>query len=174
MDEQKGWLEMFSVAEKICSTSEDVEFYFYGGVGVSTPIKIIEEKFKASQFSDRIKWLGAVYEEDKNMAYKSMDLFCMPSHTEAFPLSILEAMMHSLPIVATDVGAVSDAVENGKGGWLCSPRDEESLLRTVQLALESQDNWAAMGALNRLKFSECFSLDAFKESWQKVIHDLMK
>lgn len=48
-------------------------------------------------------------------AYKAADAFILPSLTEQLPVSILEAMASGLPIIATDVGGVSEVIDNNTG-----------------------------------------------------------
>lgn len=56
----------------------------------------------------QVKFLGLV--EDMPRFYQSLDLFCLPSRFEGFPLSPLEAQACNIPVVVTDVGASSEAI----------------------------------------------------------------
>jgi len=55
------------------------------------------------------------------------DLFALPSHQEAMPLALLEAMMAGLPVVATKVGGVPEAIEDGVNGLLVAPSAVDDL-----------------------------------------------
>jgi len=169
MDPEKGWRELFAAALKMCDQDSDIEFHFYGGLGSGDSQKAIEKQFADQPFGKRIVWHGATWGENKSRAYQEMDLYCFPSHTEAFPLSVLEAMSFSLPIVSTDVGAIKDAMVSDQGGWYCKPGDEESLLLVLSQALESQNQWLKMGEYNRKRYLEDFSSEVFVECW----HDLL-
>ncbi|ROV59609.1 glycosyltransferase [Vibrio ponticus] len=57
---------------------------------------------------DRITWLGLV--DDMPRFYQSLDLFCLPSRNEGFPLSTLEAQASGVPVVATNVGGVRETL----------------------------------------------------------------
>jgi glycosyltransferase involved in cell wall biosynthesis len=57
----------------------------------------------------------------------SMDVFALPSLSEALPLVVLEAMSAGLPVVATRVGGVPEIVEDGVTGLLVAPGSEDAL-----------------------------------------------
>jgi glycosyltransferase involved in cell wall biosynthesis len=56
-----------------------------------------------------------------------LDVFVLPSLSEGLPLSLLEAMAASLPIVATRVGGIPEIVTSAQCGWLCQPSDPDDL-----------------------------------------------
>ena len=58
---------------------------------------------------------------------RASDIFVLPSWAESFPYVILEAMSDGVPILATDVGGIAEAVLDGESGLLVSPRDHAEL-----------------------------------------------
>ncbi len=63
-----------------------------------------------------------------------IDVLALTSHMEANPVSILEAMAAGKPVVATRVGSVDKAVEEGRSGYLVTPGSEEELAgRLIEL-----------------------------------------
>ena len=79
----------------------------------------IERTVKALRLSDCVKLSGSRTDIPKVLA--SLDVFALTSHIEANPVSILEAMAMGLPVVATDVGSVSETVRPGVTGFLTTP-----------------------------------------------------
>jgi glycosyltransferase involved in cell wall biosynthesis len=65
----------------------------------------------------------------------SFDAFVLCSLTESFPLVVPEAMLAGTPIVASDVGSVSEAVENGVTGLLVPAGDPEALAAALRRVL---------------------------------------
>jgi len=59
------------------------------------------------------------------------DLFVLPSHTEAFPNAVLEAMSAGLPIVASGVGGLLELIDDGRTGLLVPPGDPRALAHSV-------------------------------------------
>ena len=61
----------------------------------------------------KIFYLGKVSERKKIALFSLADIFVLPSHMEELPLTILEAMSSSLPIIATRVGAIPEIIVDG-------------------------------------------------------------
>jgi glycosyltransferase involved in cell wall biosynthesis len=77
-------------------------------------------------------------------AYASADLFLLPSKTETLGLVLLEAMASGCPVVACRAGGVPDAVQDGSTGFLFEPTDPDGLVNTVNRALDSGTDLAAI------------------------------
>jgi glycosyltransferase involved in cell wall biosynthesis len=85
------------------------------------------------------------------------DVVCLSSDAEAFPMAILEAMSVGKPVVATDVGGVSEAVINEKTGLLVPARDVGAFAAAL-LRLASDPSLAKrMGEAARMRHGELFS-----------------
>lgn len=67
--------------------------------------------------------------------YSAADVLCCPSQNETLPGVVLEAMTMRLPVVASAVAAVPEAVVDRSSGWLCRPDDLGSLIGNLSLAL---------------------------------------
>jgi len=97
----------------------------------------LKDQVEDLHISDRVDFIGWVEHEKLFTYLSSADLFCLPSETEGLPTSILEAMSMGIPVLATDVGGVSEIVEHGVSGILIPPRDEEALTQALcQLATD--------------------------------------
>lgn len=87
-------------------------------------------------------------------------IFVLTSKLEAFPISILEAMRTGLPVVASDVGGVSEAVINGETGFLIPSGDHATLAERLALLLQSPGLRAALGQNARRQYLRYFTADA--------------
>lgn len=117
------------------------------------------------KLDDNVKFLGAM--EDTIPVLKAMDIFVLPSLQEGLSLSILEAQACGLPVVATNVGGISEIVENERTGILTQPRDDESLGEAIQRFLDDPDAARRMGWEGRVLVNKQFSLE---EMVKKVIN----
>ena len=69
--------------------------------------------------ADRVEFAG--WKDDACPYIAGFDVFVLPSHDESFPLTIVEAMLARTPVVASDVGSVSDAITDGATDFSCHP-----------------------------------------------------
>lgn len=96
----------------------------------------IESQIKNYGLEKEIILLGQIPEAFKYM--KAFDIFVLPSIKEGFPWVILEAMAAKVPIVATDVGAMPEIIENDKNGILVEPKSPEQLAEAIKYLLENE------------------------------------
>ncbi len=71
------------------------------------------------------------FREDVQKILASLDLFVLSSHLEGMGSSIMDAMAHKLPVVATNVGGIPEVVVDGKTGLLVPPRRPEALAEAI-------------------------------------------
>ena len=88
------------------------------------------------------------------------DMFVLPSRSEGFSNAILEAMACGLPVVATDVGGNSEAVEDGVTGLIVPPEAPDRLADALALLVEEPQRARQMGVRGRERVQERFSEEA--------------
>jgi len=81
--------------------------------------------------------------------YNLMDLVLMPSLRDGLPNALLEAMACERTVVASDVGGLSDVIEDGRNGLLVPPRDKQALVAQILSALADADQRRALGQAAR-------------------------
>ena len=87
------------------------------------------------------------------------DLFLLPSQTESFGLSALEALATGVPVVASRVGGLPEVVRDGETGMLCPAGDVDAMAEAAIGILGDRDRWAAMSELAARDARERFSED---------------
>ncbi len=112
--------------------------------------------------ADRIRFLG--YLPDPSQVLAEAQVFVLSSRSEAFPRSILEAMRAGLPVIATDVGGVSEAVVHEATGLLCPPNDPAALSGLLRRLIENGDLRQRFGSEGRLIYSKRFRLETMVET----------
>jgi len=93
--------------------------------------------------------------KDVDGLYRSANIFCLPSYSEATPNVICEALACGLPIVASQVGDIPDLVFEGENGFLFDPNDPVSIAGALVKCCElSNLQRSRMSEVNRHK-AEC-------------------
>ena len=107
--------------------------------------------------TDRVRFVG--WQEDVNAFLNAMDVFALSSDFEALPFSALEAMAAGLPVVATDVGGVREAVLDGETGYIVPQGDEDALADRIDCLLADSTLRKQMGRAGRDRVGHHFSFD---------------
>lgn len=116
----------------------------------------LESRIDALGVGRAVRLLGHVDRPAKVLV--GAHVFVGPSWAESFPYSVLEAMSHGLPIVATDVGGTREAIEDGVTGSLVRPRDPGALSAAISTLLDGQPAATAMGRAARDRVGQRFTL----------------
>jgi glycosyltransferase involved in cell wall biosynthesis len=103
----------------------------------------------------RVRWEG--WSNEPRRLLTSFDVFALPSRFEGFPLAVLEAQLAGLPVVASDVGSVGEAVIPGRTGLLVPPDDPSSLAAALQQLLDDGDVRHRLGQEGRMLVLERFT-----------------
>jgi glycosyltransferase involved in cell wall biosynthesis len=101
------------------------------------------------------------------------DLFVLPSHFEGLPLSALEAMGASLPVVATRVSGTSEAVVDGVTGRLTAPDDAAALAAAIVSTLSDRALARRWGAAGHKRVATKFSAAGMAHGVDKIYGDLI-
>ncbi len=109
--------------------------------------------------ADAVSIPGPVSGEAKARWWARADAFCLPSHDEGLPMSMLEAMAHGIPVVVTRVGSIPEAIENHRHGLLFTPGDVDQLHDHLQALLTQPARARQLGLAGRARVTEAFSLE---------------
>jgi len=94
------------------------------------------------------------------------DAFVLPSYHEGVPMALLEAMAHGLPVIATPVGGIPDAMTANVEGILVVPGDESALTGALRRLIEDESLRLEMGRAARLR-AEGFDVTGYT---QRLLH----
>jgi glycosyltransferase involved in cell wall biosynthesis len=133
------------------------ELWVIGDRLVSDRGEDLEKLFATSALGKRLRKLG--YREDIPDLLAAADIFALPSHFEGLPMSVIEAMLVGLPVVASDIRGPREQVVHGKTGLLVPPALVAPLAEALcQLAADATLR-ARMGEAGRRR-----ALDLYDEA----------
>ena len=100
-------------------------------------------------------------------------VFVLPTNWEGLPRSIIEAMRAGLPVVATDVGGVSELVSDGDTGYLVPRQDPKALSLCLRLLIESRDERVRMGRGGRRRYEAEFTFERMAARTLEVYQEVL-
>jgi glycosyltransferase involved in cell wall biosynthesis len=101
--------------------------------------------------------------QDKNEMWSIADIGLCTSDSEGMPLSLIEAQMAGVPVVSTDVGSVSEIIDDGVTGRLCE-KDSADLVKKLQAVLESMEQSDEMSQAARKRAEREFTREVMTEA----------
>jgi N-acetyl-alpha-D-glucosaminyl L-malate synthase BshA len=102
------------------------------------------------------------------------DVFVLTSSSESFGLSALEAMSCGIPVVATDVGGVSEVVDHGLTGLLCGADDLDGFAKNLSQLLFNESDARAMGGAARRVAVERFRRERIVQAYEAVYRRVLE
>ena len=105
-----------------------------------------------SNLGGRLKLLG--YRHDVEAVLAAADIFTLPSYHEALPMSVIEAMLSGLPVVASDINGPREQVVDGATGLLVPARNAAPLAAALARLAADPGQRARMGAAGRARALE--------------------
>ena len=110
--------------------------YIYIVAGDGPEYKFILEKIDKHKLNQRVFLLGNVSDEMRNLLYNGSDIFILPNITvendvEGFGIVAIEAGSCGLPVIASNIQGIRDAVLDGRTGYLVAERDAESFINKI-------------------------------------------
>jgi glycosyltransferase involved in cell wall biosynthesis len=131
IEEAKGVFELLGAGARLAPHFPDLRLVF-GGEGDAEALRRRASELGILARIELPGWLGP-RERDAQLARAAV--FCLPSHAEGLPMSMLEAMAAGRAVVASKVGGIPETIVDGDNGLLVPPRDEAALAGALQQVL---------------------------------------
>lgn len=95
---------------------------------------------------DDVIFVGPVSEDDLPAYYQHADVFCAPNTgKESFGMVIVEAMAAGTPVVASDIPGFCAVMQDGRQGYLVSPKSEQAIASAIERMIENPGDRTLMG-----------------------------
>lgn len=131
-------------------------------VGDGSQRENMQRQAAALNVQNAVEWAGRQPQERLAENYDRIDVFWMPSRSEGFGLSALEAMARGCPVVAADVGGLPELLEDGSCGILAPAEDPQALAELTAGLLADPAGWKRLSLAARARAAE-FSMDRYAE-----------
>ena len=168
IDPVKDLITLIKAAVIVKERIPAVMFIVYGTVSVPDYYEECLSLVKELNLKETFIFAG--HTNDVPSAYRSGDVIALSSITEAFPYSVVEAMMTGKAVVATDVGGVKEAI--GDCGIVVRPRNPEQFANALVLLLEQPSLRETIGKEARERALNYFAieraLELYSDSYKKL------
>ena len=139
----KGFDDLLKVVKKVSEKIPDVKLNLVGG---GEEYDTLKEQAKEMKIDDIVNMPGMVSGEEVNEYMIKSDIYVMTSHTECFPMVLLEASACGLPLVAFDVPVGPKAlIREGYNGYLIKDRNIDEMADKIISLFENQEKMKELG-----------------------------
>jgi glycosyltransferase involved in cell wall biosynthesis len=144
----KGVVELVAVIKKVCEVTDRFEFII---MGRGEKLEWVRNELKMEINLGLVDLKGQVSDDEKVRQFSLADIFILLSYNEVIPISMLEAMSASLPVLATNVGGIPDIVIENENGYLFSRMTVDPVVdRILKIGMQkSKNDLRIMGAKSK-------------------------
>jgi len=164
----KGHIFMLQAVTIIIKRCSDITVVFAGAGDEEQELRTYALNLGIDKY---VRFLG--FRKDIPDLLSALDIFVLPSLSECFPLSLLEAMACSVPVIATNVGGVKEIIEDGKTGYIVPPGDPDALAAKSLLVLEDKRLSELISCNARERITGEFSLEAMLKQYLSLYDSLV-
>jgi glycosyltransferase involved in cell wall biosynthesis len=151
--ETKGLKELAAAAEPLLDKYKHFRLVYLGDGPALNGLKAFMDRLKRH---GAVIWHGRVRPERVPDFLQAADFLVLPSYSEGMPQAVLEAMNCGLPVVATRVGGVPEAVVDGETGLLVEPKNIEQLRSAMERMIVDEPFRLAAGQKGLARAREVF------------------
>ena len=141
----KGYPELLEAMRDV----PGAELWVVGERLVSDHGQNMDDVFAQAGLGTRLRRLG--YRTDVPQVLAASDIFTLPSHFEGLPMSVIEAMLTALPVVATNIRGPREQVVHGVTGLLAPPATVAPLAEALRSLVADPALRARMGEAGRAR-----------------------
>lgn len=149
--------------------------YVIAGEGERTAT--IKEKAIRAGVANQVSFVGRLTERQLAALYAGSDLFVMPNvpvegDMEGFGVVLLEAAMSGLPVVASSLEGIRDAITDGENGFLVEPKDSAGYVERIMALYEDLDFSRQSGLRARAFVQSKFDWTSIANEFRATLHEV--
>ena len=166
---RKGIYDLVDVLVKHKAEFNGKMQFLFGGDGEVEQIQTI---IKENGLENIAQYQGWVNGEKKEKLLNLADAYILPSYNEGLPISVLEAMSYSLPIISTKVGGIPEILKNEENGYIIEPGDKQALYEAIHHLMNNKTKCVNMGKRSKEMAKEhlpLFVQNQLKNLYGKII-----
>lgn len=165
----KGHHHLLSAFAAISGRFSQAEVHIYGS-GSRAYERQLRKQAEELGIAEKVRWHGFV--ADRKGIYEQLDVCVVPvpAHaTEALPTVAIEAGFFNLPVIASEIGGLTEIVQNHETGFLVEPGNIQQLAECLQDLLANPSLRGKMGNAARQRVCRLFNRGRFVTEFSRVI-----
>lgn len=164
----KGFQQYVDAAKEIKSQYSNTRFLLLGDVDTQYPNHVPLSEIEKYAAEGIIEYLG--YRSDVISVIKEADCIVHPSYyNEGMSRVLMEALALKKPIITTDIPGCKDMVKEGYNGYICIPRNSESLIEKIKIFLSlREDERKLLGTRGRALAEERFDIKHVIQTYHQI------
>lgn len=143
--DRKGIFDLIRVVKRLIDDAHQIRLTI-GGNGEA---RRLLRKIKELEIASAVKYCGWIGYEERDLILRETDIFVLPSYAEGMPMSILEAMAYSVPVISTFAGGIPELVLDGETGFLFRSGDLDEMYQKIAYLVEDKNLREEMGRKGR-------------------------
>jgi glycosyltransferase involved in cell wall biosynthesis len=169
LETRKGYQDLLSAAPLVLRHYPEAQFWFAG----HGDLERAEALARKLAILKSVRLLGWTEGSALTRLYMDASIFCLPSHNEGVPMSALEAMSHSLPVVCTPVGGLPELIQHGHNGLLATVGSPESIAQQICTLLANSKSSNRIGAAGADTVQRTCGLDLVSRRLQALYDEVV-
>lgn len=166
LDDLKGWKCIFEAYMLLSKEHKKRIRLILAGDGPENEIKMLEQLITENNLESKVSYLGHV-KNAGDVIIPKFDIFVLPSKNEGVPMSILEAMGHGVPVLATKVGGIPEVIINEKNGFLLE-RSPKAFAEKIIYLYDNKDKYNAMSMSSKKTFFEKYTNEIMGKKYEEI------
>jgi len=169
LSEEKGHTYLIEAMPEVISRFPQVQLLI---VGEGRMKQRLVDLTKVLKLENNVHFLPSI--TDTQEVFGVMDIFVLPSLKEGLGLSLMEAMVSGLPVIASDVGGIKSLIQDGHNGLLVKPADDKELSSAIIELLRDPHRCGVLGNNARIFIKDNFSQEKMISQTERVYLKCLK
>lgn len=169
---EKGVYELIDAYYKVITNNKKFKIHL-NIVGVGPERLALKERLKELSIEDNVHFFGAVENKEIPNILRKTDIFILPSYSEGFPLTIIEALSMGCPVIATSVGGIPEVVRNEENGLLIESKNSTMIQDAIEKLINNPNLYNKIQK-NASKVYEQFSGEKVTQQIYNVYTEAIK
>lgn len=168
----KGIIDYIEAIKLLSKRNQNFKAFIVGNESNLTKEEL-QEIISSNKLDNYLEYLGPKYGEEKYKILTDTDILIFPTTNDIWGNVNLEAMQCSVPVIATNEGAIPEIIDDGITGFIVDKNSPEQIAEKIEYLINNPEKRIEMGKAGRKKFLEKYTIDKFEENMKNVFSDIL-